>query len=32
MDESIKINDFADEHSLQKDFSPIPTEEIAVVR
>ena len=31
IDESIKINAFADDCSLQKDFSPIPTEEIAVV-
>ena len=31
IDQSIKINAFADYHSLQKEFSPIPTEEIAVV-
>ena len=31
IDESIKINAFADDHSLPKDFSPIPTEEITVV-
>ena len=31
IDESIKINAFADNHSLQKYFGPIPTEEIVVV-
>ena len=31
IDKNIKINAFADDHSLQKDFSPIPTEEIAVM-
>ena len=30
IDKSIKTNAFPDNHSLQKDFGPIPTEEIAV--